>query len=466
MDKFVGLLISRLDKIGSHKYFLPICLIAALAVRLAWIYFVAAQPVSDFRWYYERGLDLVAGQGYSVGPDSYWPENLPPAVLVSAGEDPAARRLTAYWPVGYPAFLGLLFWLFGPSLLIAKLANVILSLGILFFSYYLAKSLFASELTGRITLLILSFYPDQIAYSSLLASEILFLFLLLLGVSLLLAPRHKLWLAVAAGASFGLACLIKPQAILVPAMFFAVSLLTTMSRKTVREYLVLLVVVHVALGITLLPWLIRNYRVFNNFVFISNNGGYNLLVGNNPDATGAYVFNQHLVSLLSDTQGEDDRDRKAFTLAKVYIMSHPLATIELWPRKLWYLYGRDTVGIYWNQEGMKSTIGHRGRVSLDALKNVAQFYYMLVGAAFLCSVFLLSRKPKNKAGIRPLSVLGLAMVLYFTVIALLTFGDGRFHFPMMPWIAMYAGALPVLLARSAQQTITTISKPMRRFKWN
>jgi Gpi18-like mannosyltransferase len=277
VSQFTGLLISRLDKVASHKYFVPICFIAALALRLAWIYFVPAQPVSDFRWYYERGIDFAVGHGYSVGPNAFWPENIPPRSLKPSEANLEGRSLTAYWPVGYPAFLGMLFWPFGPSLMIAKLANVVLSMGILFFSYYLAKNLFASELTGRITLLVLSFYPEQIVYCSLLASEILFLFLLLVGVAFLLAPWHKLWLAVPAGISFGLACLIKPQAILVPAVFFVVFLFTKMSRKAVREYLVLLVAVHLALSVTLLPWLIRNYRVFNRFVFISNNGGYNLL---------------------------------------------------------------------------------------------------------------------------------------------------------------------------------------------
>ena len=58
-------------------------------------------------------------------------------------------------------------------------------------------------------------------------------------------------------------------------------------------------IVYLALGLTLIPWLIRNYQLFDAFI-ISNNGGYNLLVGNNPRATGAYIFNKEIVAMLSD----------------------------------------------------------------------------------------------------------------------------------------------------------------------
>jgi 4-amino-4-deoxy-L-arabinose transferase-like glycosyltransferase len=453
-----------LYKAVQHRYFIPICLSAAFIVRIGWIYFVDTQPVSDFRWYYERGIDFALGQGYSIGPESYWPENLPPIVSLVADEAPATRTPTAYWPVGYAAFLGLLFTALGPSLFIAKIANVILSVGVLFFSFYIAKRLFDSEFTGRITLLILSFYPDHIAYSSLLASEILFLFLLLLGLTLLIIPPHRLGWAFASGVVFGFACLVKPQVILIPALFFAVSLVAHIRQKAVRAYLIQAVVVHVALALTILPWLIRNYEVFNDFVFISNNGGYNLLVGNNPYATGAYVFNEQIASMLSNPPDERESDKKAFRFAMGYMANHPLETIKLWPRKLWYLYGRDTKGIYWNEEGIKSTTGTVGKVLLRVVGGLAQPYYMVIGIAFLISLLILIRK--NKTRIWPLPSLGLWVVLYFTFISLLTFGNSRFHFPIMPWIVMYVGALAEVLTESEHQIATTAPGPARRFKWS
>lgn len=440
----------------DHPYFLPICLSLALVIRVGWVYILEVEPVSDFRWYYERGLDFAAGHGYSVGPEAFWPKNIPPRSLEPALNNEGGRSLTAYWPVGYPAFLGLLFSLFGSSLFIAKIANVILSIWILFFSYYIAKTLFNSELSGRITLLILAFYPDHIAYSSLLASEILFLFLLLLGVALLIKPRLGTGLAGAAGIIFGLACLVKPQVILVPAILFIVLLAPHIKQKTLAEYGLAFIVVHLALGLTILPWLIRNYQVFHHFVFISTNGGYNLLVGNHPAATGKYNFNNQIVSSLSDAQNEYQRDRKAFQLAVAYMLDHPLKTIHHWPKKLWYLYGRDTSGIAWNMAGLQTASDNLARIFLTWLKLLAQLYYMFIGAGFLLSIFLIMQNLKNRVRVQPFPTLGLWLALYFTFIALLTFGDSRFHFPIIPWIAIHTSALAVIKIKPEQPGLSRL----------
>ncbi|MFQ5610896.1 MAG: glycosyltransferase family 39 protein [Anaerolineae bacterium] len=447
------------------RQFIPLCLAAAFIIRVGWVFAVDAGPVSDFRWYYDRGVDFAVGRGYSVSPDAFWPENIPPPDLLPTAEYPAGGRPTAYWPVGYPAFLGLLFTVFGPSLLVAKIANIFLYAGVLLLSYHLAKRLFNSELVGRSTLLILSFYPDHIAYSSLLASEILFLFLLLLGVTLLLAARQRFWLGLPSGLVFGLACLVKPQAVFIPAIVFAVWFISQIRQGALWKLVSLGVLVHIILGLTLSPWLVRNYIIFNDFVFISNNGGYNLLVGNNPYATGAYVFNDEIVSMLSDASTESDRDGKARQLAVDYLRSHPFETMKLWPAKLWYLYGKDVKGIVWNQRGLAANSGGANDSLFWTLKVIAQLYYMLIGAAFLFFLYFQVRTCKEKTGKPPLPTLGLWIVAYLTVISLLTFGNGRFHFPMMPWIVMYAGALAEGLAGTARPEAAAAGNLGRGIRW-
>lgn len=454
------------SQVIEHPYFLPLCLSLALGIRLGWIFFLGVEPVSDFRWYFERGLDFAAGHGYSVAADSFWPENIPPRSLEPVAISGDGRSLTAYWPVGYPVFLGLLFRLFGPSLLIAKVANVIFAIWILFFAYYIAKTLFGSELCGRVTLLILAFYPDHILYTSLLASEILFLFLFLLGITLLITPGPKIGLAFIAGIIFGLACLVKPQVILVPAILFAVSWASHARQKKLTEYGTAFIAAYLALGLTILPWLIRNYQVFNHVVFISTNGGYNLLVGNHPAATGAYNFSDALAFKLSDAQNEYQRDRKAFQLAVNYMVAHPVETIQRWPKKLWYLYGRDTKGLAWNMEGLKGDANKQGRALLDWLEPVAQVYYTLIMAGSLLSIFSLFRKSKTHPGIQPFPTLGLWLALYFTLISLVTFGNSRFHFPIIPWMVMYVGAWVALKIKLEGQSRSLIQGVPRRVEWN
>jgi 4-amino-4-deoxy-L-arabinose transferase-like glycosyltransferase len=476
MQMHVTLFRAVLRKVEQLKYFVPICFIAAFIVRVWWIYLVDAQPVSDSMWYYERAIDLAAGKGYSFGTTAYWPENLPPAALIPNDEFSTDRRPTAYWPVGYPAFLGLLLAVFGPSLLSAKMANIVLYLGIMLLSYLMARKLFNSELTGRMTVLTLAFYPNHIAYSSLLVTESLFLFLLLLGIALLLmAPKPRHWTAFASGVVLGLACLVKTQAILVPAIICAPWLAARGREKAWPRHLTLFIVVYLGLGLAVLPWAIRNYRVFNAFPVISNNGGINLLVGNNPYATGAYGGHQQIASMLSDVQDEYGRDVKARSLATRYGVEHPWETLKLWPSKLWYLYRKDVEGISWNENGMSFTEGGTGKTAMLILKAGAQFYYMLILIAFLFSLLMLVRERKDKTSRQPLlpapvpaarglhrhTDLGLWLVLYFTWVPLITFGDSRFHFPAMPWIVMYVASLAQRWIRADQPAASMTNRTVK-----
>lgn len=401
-------------------FIMPVCVIGALIARVAWILLVDAQPVSDFLWYYERAIDISSGRGYSINGTP-----------------------TAYWPVGYPGILGLVFAVFGPSVVAGKVLNLILYLGVLFFAYQIAKKLFVSKFVGRVTLVVLSFYPNHIAYSSLLASEIFFLFLLLFGIALLI-DGHRTWSTLISGIVFGLACLVKPQALLIPVIAIVFGGLGT-GRGQLREKLKSLVIVYALLAVTILPWTIRNYFVFGDLVFVSTNGGINLFIGNNPEATGKYVFNDRMITLLGDTQDEHEKDLKATRLAVDYILKHPWKTMRLWPTKLWYLYKSDVEGISWNIAGSMS----RDKSALavfDFLKAIAQLYYMFIGIAFALSLFILLIKQRCNTRIRPFPVVGLYIILYFTLVCLIGFGKPRFHFPVMPWVVMYGAALVEELA--------------------
>jgi len=424
-----GRLIERLRLFLSGAvqswYFLPVCLAIAFAVRVAWILFIDTQPLDDCGWYYQRAVDLAAGRGYVVD-----------------------GQATAYWPVGYPAFLGLIFAVFGPSLFAAKIANVILQIGILLFTYQLGKRLFHSEITGTAALVILAFYPNHIAYSSLLVSEILFLFLLMLAVLLFIMMGHKPLPAAASGIVIGLACLVRPQAIFIPAIFFAVSVVGQIRRQTLGRHLRQFLIVHAALAATLVPWTLRNYNVFGHFVFVSTNGGINLLIGNNPYATGTYIWMPQPASMLEDAVGEYDRGARARKLAAGYIRKHPGRTIRLWRRKLWFLYRYDHNGIVANEKWFLAAAPDSKTTGfLRSFKTVAQIYYEFIGTAFLVSIVVLTVRQVRKRAPPALPMLGLWIVVYFTLIYLVFWGNDRFHFPMMPWIIMYAGALVHVLVK-------------------
>ena len=414
---FARLFFCHLAKLVRHKHFIIVCLTASVIVRLLWIALIYSFPVSDFAWYYQRSWDMAMGKGYSV-------DGIP----------------TAYWPVGYPAFLASIFWVLGLNLAYAKLANILLYIGILYLSYAIAKKLFSSEFTGRMTLLLLAFYPNHIAYSSLVSTETLYLFLLLLGVAaLILQPREGNWKGVSTGAVFGLACLVKPQTIFIPLLLILVYYLR---KGDSRRLLTMVLTTYLVLGTVILPWTVRNYYVFDALVYVSNNGGVTLFIGNNPYANGTYMdFGEKLKSLLALSPEDDEHevDVKARNYAMNYMLEHPVRTLRFCAVKLYYVYREDVEGMHWNDGAM---IWDKSREPAHKalfwfLIGLAQNYYMCIMAAFLISLFILF----TRGGSGPVPTLGLWIIAYFSAIYMVTIGISRFHFPLIPWILMYVASL-------------------------
>ena len=192
---------------------------------------------------------LLSGHGYS--------EN---------GEIP-----TAYRAPGYPVFLALVFLLFGKSLVMARLVNVLISSLTVGAIYLLGVSVFGRR-AGLFAGFAGAVYPYWIPLSAAVMPESLFL-ILVCAVLLLfqrIAERPTSWRThLACGLTMGLATLTRPEfclfVLLVPAwaMFFDRRFGRALGRSAL---LVLPVVFCVA------PWVARNYVVMGDFVFSSNVG--------------------------------------------------------------------------------------------------------------------------------------------------------------------------------------------------
>jgi 4-amino-4-deoxy-L-arabinose transferase-like glycosyltransferase len=371
---------------------------------------VDPEQVSDYLWYEKFAINISTGKGYSVN-------GVP----------------TGYWPIGYPGFLGALFYLFGPSVFIGKLANIVLYVGTILLTYKLSKSLFHCEPAARLTLCILSFYPNHIAYTALLSSEILFAFLVALSAFLFLTASEGVGLLALCGLSWGMATLTKPQALLLPAIFLF------MLSTTMRSCLKGCIVIYVALIVTILPWMTRNYFVMGTPT-LANTAGIDLFDGNNPYATGVHNFNVNMNELLGDLRTiplenvfdgkEVARDVRARDIAIDYISHNPGHIIALLPRKFVGLFRADIEGIYF-------TLGLEHRGSSDKLvafcARAAQLYYAGIIVLFLSSLPMIIG-----SGSRPQQI-GVVVILYFTALYLVFFGNYRYHFTMMPWMAIYSG---------------------------
>jgi len=430
---------STLESFFSSVYFIPFCLLLAFVLRLLWIIIIDSKPVSDSSWYFEKGIDIAGGLGYSI-------DGIP----------------TAYYPAGYPMFLGLLFRVFGNSLLLAKLANIVLNLGILYSGYFTAKRLFCSELTGRITLLILAVYPNHIAYNSILSTEILFLFLLLGGAAFYVQSVERKWLVVLAGILWGLMCLVRPQGIFIPLIFiFTTGYITG---NSFIKKLKTLIPVYAIIFIIMVPWVIRNYHVFKDYPVISTNDGINLLIGNNPYATGEYSLDSNALAYTWDKgnryssadslvkylpvskfwtsygyQDENIANKKLRNKAIEFIINNPKQEAKIFPKKLWLNYKKGNEGIGWAIAGLNLGSGIK-KTFVSVFEKLANYFYYFIILIFIVFIFYTGvRIFINKQKII-FPATGLWIILYFTILALIYFGGYRFNFPSMPFFIMYFGA--------------------------
>lgn len=394
-------------------YFLFWCLFTCALLRTAWIICVDTQPIADMGWYYEHGLRIAHGLGYT--------EN---------------GRPTAAWPVGYPAFLGLIFYLSGDSILVAKLANVLLYTGMVWLSFLIARSIFPWPRTAPLTALVLTLYPNHIAYSSVLASEPLFCFLFLLGTWLMIQVRRRGWYAVPSGIAFGLAMLTRSQGVLAAAVVICSLLIARGEMGSPRRRLQLAGLVVAVMVLTILPNAIRNYSAMGRFIWITDNGAVNLRMGNNPYATGMYFYNRDVELLPDDRQGY------------AYMLRHPIRTVLLWPRKLRYLFLTDVDGISYASVTFDVDPNNRDYLKrFVPLKAVAELYYGAMMLAFAAFAWLYVRHRRTNKWIGTVPTAGLWMVIATAGLHLLYYGAPRYHYPLMPWIAMYAVSLPEMLRR-------------------
>jgi 4-amino-4-deoxy-L-arabinose transferase-like glycosyltransferase len=416
---------AKIVEILSHKYFVCICLLVSVAVRLLWLGVVRVGQISDWQWYYDRGVSIAAGHGYYVN-------GIP----------------TSYWPVGYPAFLGGLFYLVGPHVLAGQLANIVEWVGGAFLTYLFVKKVFRAELAARLALLIVCFHPNTIAYTTFLTADMFLAFLLLLGAVLFVYAEGR-WISfVMAGLVWGVATLTKPQSFAMPAIFI---LLFLRDRKQILKAGVLL---YAMVALAVVPWLARNERVLGKPV-IANNGGIVLMIGNNPHSNGRQNWDPETQSLLGDLAADEDhmfdgreveRDARARDVAMTWIKHHPFRALALWPKKFKALYLSDVEGIYYALD-VTGYLGPNRHGVYVGLRIIGEIYYLAMLALFVASVPLIF-----KSG-RPDYAAGLIVCLYFTLVYMVFMGDPRYHFALVPWIAMYAGISAAYLLSSEHASL-------------
>ena len=275
-------------------------------------------PADDGNFYHVVAQRIAAGAGYTW----LWPDG--------------AVSYAAHYPVGYPALLGLCYAVFGASPTVGMTLNALVGTFAVFAGHR-AVLRFGMRWQAAIAGLLLALHPGLALYTPALMTEGVSAELLVIAAWLALrvgTGRYLPWRLVLLGACAGLSVLIRPQLlVMAPVLgFFAVAspnagLLARLWRA--------LGVTGLALSVCL-PWTLRNCARMDRCVFVSANGGWNLLIGSAPEADGSWIpiEGPSVPPECRNVFGEAEKDRCFGHAGVANIRKNPIGFLRLIPRKL------------------------------------------------------------------------------------------------------------------------------------
>ncbi|MDD5369031.1 MAG: hypothetical protein PHQ40_08100 [Anaerolineaceae bacterium] len=279
-------------------------------------------------------LVFVTGFGYSIylGENLRYPDeqeyylltqNLKHTGMFSFdGIQPTAARAP-----GFP-FLLLVVALFSNTVLAMRLLNffaLCLSLWLL----YLILRKHSRPIVGLMGVVLCIFHPVLFYTASTLYPQSVgtALFMLILFLS----DRHPRW-TVRSGLCIGSisGCLI----LTIPTFIFLIGIILAWRLIVDHDRLLVLAAMVLGLFLVIAPWAIRNYEIYHTFVFVSTNGGVNLLLGNNENTTpnaGVTVDISRYEDLVSNRQmGAAETDQFYRNQAVQWIFDHKIDAIKLY----------------------------------------------------------------------------------------------------------------------------------------
>ena len=419
------------DQEKTNRLLLLGILVLAAALRFWWLKAVDTQPVTDFDWYFERAKNLATGFGYTVN-----------------------GHHTAYWPPGYPLFLATFFKLFGTSVPLAKLLNIALSVLLVYQTHQVGRRLHPHPGLALVAAGLVAVLPQTVAYSTILASEPLFTALVLAATLASLTPEPKTRHWVAVGIWSSLATLVRPQAVLIPFILIGVKALSKQQKDF--KPVIALGISLAALALVQLPWFARNARIFQSPVFVSTNGGDNLWIGHNPLSTGRYVSPSGRPAPPEQELANDRAQRQA---ALAYLKENPTRFFHNAGAKLSATFLESTDVSYWAFQTQKDKLIVPGSGDDKAFfkwtKTVSEtaktWFFALTIGALLVSLKLL---PGRRALVLPT-----AMVAYTAFLAVAFFGNPRFGYPAIPFMALIVGTIaPVIIETRTPKPKTSPSE--------
>lgn len=304
-----------------HKRILTVILVAAVVIRIPVAIYMGDQVtelpgIQDQVSYDALARSLLDGRGYSFTENWYpfTPANTP----------------TSHWSFLYPIYLAGVYALTGYHPLAARLLQAAVGGALLCFLVYRIGRKVVNEDTGLVGAGLAAVYGYFIYYNSALMTEtfsiVLVLLILYLSIELKENPSLTRWVGL--GFTLGLAALLR-QTILLFAPFLLVWLFMELRTRGIRWWYYLLPIV--VIFFLVIPWTIRNYLVYREFLLLNSNAGYALYASNNPGLETDWNNERVVVPVPKELKGQNEAelDRDLTKKGLEFIFADPMRSLKL-----------------------------------------------------------------------------------------------------------------------------------------
>ncbi len=407
---------------NDERRILVAIVLAALAIRLFLMFWLKTYIIThDFAFGYEIGRvakSLAEGAGFG-----------------SPFLDPSGP--TALLPPLYPYFLAFIFKVFGTystnAAIITLVINCMVSAMTCIPIHFISKRLFGSDV-GYVTAAVFAVHPTSIWHAvNTIWDTSLFTCLAMFLVDRMLALPRVLTYKNAAlcGIFIGLIVLLKTVIL----AFFPFAMIWVFFQKvlTWKERTAHIMLMCVTLGLTLSPWLLRNYLVFDR-VMLRSNFGLELRLENNSkiwhafEATGDYRLLMREHPTISQEQflvykclGEMNYMRLCLDDSTTFIRENPYKYVKAtWRRVCSFWFGE------WEKNEWKGNL--RIPFSLSGLKKLS----LILPLPFaLIGIFLAISRKKSVW-------LLIAYLAFSPMVYYITHVSSRLRYPIEPVILIFA----------------------------
>ncbi|HVJ13995.1 MAG TPA: hypothetical protein VM686_01080 [Polyangiaceae bacterium] len=326
----------------------------ALALRLAVVFWAAGlfPPTDDGHFYQIVAERIAKGQGYTW----LWPDGV--------------VTYAAHYPVGYPALLGGVYALLGPSPAVAMTLNAAIGTAAVYATHRLT-ALSSARLGAILAALLVALHPGLVFYTPALMTEGVAAALIVIGAWAAARASGRLPSLLLPALVLGVSILVRPQLVLAVPLL---GLLAAPAAATLRQRLGRALAL-TALSIALcLPWTARNCARLESCVFVSANGGWNLFIGTSDKGNGGWVPLESIgvPEECRTVFAEAAKDHCFGRAGARRIAQAPLSWLALVPQKLMMTFEYSGAAAYYLHAASAQAFSDRQKTLLGSVETVYQ----------------------------------------------------------------------------------------------